>query len=71
MHPSPRPVPVSSRIPVPGYHGCWCVGKKQHRTIAVKRLLRAVAMMHVPIHDQHLPDLVIMLGIPRRDRHDD
>ena len=29
IRPRPLPSPVSSGLPVPGYHGCWCVSKKR------------------------------------------
>src|SRR5690349_19977452 len=42
--------------------------EEQHRAIAVKAVLGAVAVMHVPIDDQHPGDVVPLLSVPRRYR---
>ena len=43
--------------------------EKQDGGIVLKRVLRAVPVMHVPVHDQHARETMTLLDIPGRDRH--
>ena len=45
--------PRSSAAPVPGYHGHWCIDTKWMFALVLDERLRAVAVVHVPIDDQH------------------
>ena len=41
--------------------------EEKHRAIGVENILRAVAVMDVPIGDQNAPDAVLLLGVARGD----
>ena len=41
--------------------------EEEHRGVLVKDVLRAVAVVHVPIHDQHASHAVPLLRVARRD----
>ena len=42
--------------------------KKSHAAVGVKHVLRAVAVVHVPIDDQHAVELMLVAGHAGRDR---
>ena len=47
------PTPRSSAMPVPGYHGCWCSETKRIVSIGLHQRLGPVAVVDVPVHDEH------------------
>ena len=42
--------------------------EEEHRAVGIENILRAVAVMDVPIGDQHPPDAMLALSVARRDR---
>src|ERR1035438_5104610 len=41
--------------------------EEENRAVGIENILRAVAVMHVPIRDQHSLHAVLLLGIASRD----
>ena len=64
--PKPLPWPVSSLRPVHGYQE-MVRAEVEHRAVFIEDVLRAVAVMHVPIDDQHLAQMVLVLCIAGGD----
>jgi hypothetical protein len=57
-----------------GYGTNLCVvvsvrGEIKYRGVIVKHMLRAVAVVHVPVHDQYAPNAHLLLGNRCRHRH--
>ena len=55
-----------------GYGTNLCVvvsvrGEIKYRGVIVKHMLRAVAVVHVPVHDQHTAQPVLVHRSPRSD----
>ena len=53
--------------PVPGYQGDWCIDTKRMRRIVLDERLRAVAVVHVPVDDQHALDAFALARVVRAD----
>ena len=47
--------------------GALVGAEKEHTAITIKDVLRAIAMVYVPIHDQHLLCTVLLLRMTRAD----
>ena len=52
-----------------GIPGRLVGAEEEDGTVGVERVLRAIAVVHVPIGDQHFGQAVAMLGVSRGNRH--
>ena len=57
------------RGPGSGIVGVLVRGQEEHRGIVVEGVLRAVAVVHVPVHDRHPARAVGLLEVPGADGH--
>ena len=69
VKPSPSPDPASSARPGPGIERPLVDRAEQHGRVGVEDVVRPVAVVHVPVEDQHPLDPVRRPRVGRRDRH--
>ncbi len=54
--------------PLPGYQGHWCIDTKWIPGSLLDERLRAVAVMHVEVDDEHAIGMMFLARVVRGDR---